>query len=822
MRKIRFTIPFLLVLALSLTAAPPSDAQQNSPVALTIRAGYDGFIKENMWLPVRVIVANEGPDVIGSLEIEVTRYDGGTVRYTRPIELPQQSRKEVFMYAAAEGFLNRVQVNLLQDDEVLADATTRVSQIGDADLLYGVIAGSPSAFQNLGDIDPFNGQGYFAQLDLDDLPPASAAWRSLDVLLFSDTDTGGLSPAQTAALDTWIAAGGRLILAGGPGWQRTLAGLGDLSPVSLTGTATLTDLEALGAYTFSEPPEGPAQITTGDPVQSAEVLLEIEDVPVIIERSVGYGAIDYLAFDPALAPFNGWSGMTGVYRNLLADPSQPPSWTHPQRNWFNAGEAVNAVPGVDLPSIWQMCAFAGAYVFVVGPLNFILLRRMRKQEYAWLTVPGFVILFSAISFLAGFAFRGTRPILHRLGVVQVWEGAERAQVEMVVGLFSPRRATYDVMVSGDALIGPIPETGFSGPAGASIDETTLESGERALVRDMQVDVGAVTSFVVSGQMAAPLFSSELIYEFDDPRTSGETIGGSVKLQGSVTNLTDFTLQDAVLLAPSSVQSLGDLVPGEPVDVTVRLSTGRAAPGVLLGAAQVLPAGAVAGPFTRSGYSGTYDTTIDDILSGSGSSISYYDDRKIYRRFSLLQWLVDPNRGGARGSGLFLVGWVNQAPLDARIVDRPFETEDETLYIVNLVPTTSSESGVIAIPPELMTWELLDPGSGSGDGPYDVYLYDGAYSLRFQPQPELAFGEVQRLVMHLHSYGANELVPLIISLREQQSGDWVELPPMDWGNIEIAAPERFVGNGRIDVRVENKSTTGRVSIERLDFTLEVEQ
>ncbi len=359
-----------------------------------------------MWLPVRVIAANEGPDVIGSLEIEATRYDGGTVRYTRPIELSQQSRKEVFMYATAEGYLNSVQVNLLHDDEVLADATTRVSQVGGADLLYGVIAGSPSAFHNLGDIDPFNGQGHFAQLELDDLPPASAAWRSLDVLLFSDTDTGDLSPAQSEALDTWIAAGGRLIIAGGPGWQRTLAGIGDLSPVSLTGTATLTDLAVLGAYTFSEPPEGPAQITTGDPVHGAEVLLEIDDVPVIIERSVGYGAIDYLAFDP---PLHGWRGMTGVYRNLLADPSQPPSWRQPQRNWFNAGEAVNAVHGVDLPTILQMCAFAGAYVFVVGPLNFILLKRIRKQEYAWLTVPALVILFSAISYLAGSALRWKKP-----------------------------------------------------------------------------------------------------------------------------------------------------------------------------------------------------------------------------------------------------------------------------------------------------------------------------------------------------------------------------------------------------------------------------
>ena len=223
------------------------------------------------------------------------------------------------------------------------------------------------------------------------------------------------------------------------------------------------------------------------------------------------------------------------------------------------------------------------------------------------------------------------------------------------------------------------------------------------------------------------------------------------------------------------------------------------------------------------FSGGYDTAIAVILGASGAAFSYYGDRAVYRRFSLLQWLLGPYDGGARGSGVFLVGWVQQSPLDVAILDRPFETADETLYIVSLRPRTAASGGAISIPPGLMTWELLDPGSGSGDGPYDVYLYEGAYALRFQPQSNFRGGAVPGLTLHLDSYGATGRTPLIVSLRDQQRGTWVTLPGLEWGDTSVQSPQRFVAaDGRIDVRVENPDTAGRVSIERLDFTLTLER
>jgi hypothetical protein len=77
------------------------------------------------------------------------------------------------------------------------------------------------------------------------------------VLILNDVDTTALSGEQRQALETWVAHGGHLIVGGGAGAARTVAGLADpstalrqgsehgLLPVTVGGTRSVDDLRAL-------------------------------------------------------------------------------------------------------------------------------------------------------------------------------------------------------------------------------------------------------------------------------------------------------------------------------------------------------------------------------------------------------------------------------------------------------------------------------------------------------------------------------------------------------------------------------------------------
>ncbi len=810
---LRARVTFTLVLvALLLTQAGGAAQAQGNQVALTVRAGFDGLYKDAMWIPVRVTLTNNGGDLNGTVKISMPRYDGSTADYTRPVELPAGARKEIFMFVLAEGYVTKITVSYVEGKQTLGASSARVTQSSSSDLLYGVLAASPSAFNVLTRIDPLNGQGKVAQLTVDDLPPLTQAWKALDVLIVSDVDTGQLSQKQIEAMKAWLSGGGRLVVAGGPNWQKVAAGLADLLPLVPARTESITSLAPLGAYAQESAPEGSLIAVSGELRPGAVSLVSAgtPPIPLLIEQTYGYGKVDMLAFDPALSPIKGWSGAEGTYRNLLSSSIERPGWSNTYRNWYNAGEAVNSIPGIGLPHVLQVCTFLGGYVLAVGPLNYFILRRFKRRELAWITIPVLVLLFAAITYVASYGLRGTRPTLHRLTVAQVWENSDRAQVESLVGIFSPGRDEYDLRADGDLLLQPFPSDTYYGSVDTSLGGAQIEQSDAAFIRGVRVDVGAIKPFLAQGQVAAPTFKSDLTYS---------VAGAKATLDGTVSNLSDLTLHDAVILAAGGAQKVGDIGPGENADTRIVLSASRAT-WAMQTAAQISPPGVA--PFLSyypGYYNSGYDTTIDDFLGTS----SYYDDRETYRRYSLLTWLFDPYNSGGRGSGTYLVGWADTSPVQVSLVGRKFNVSDLTLYIVRLEPKVVVSRGAISVPPGLMTWEVIDPGSGSGGSPYDSYLSQGYFALRYTPAVALDFESVKSLTLHLTSYGLTGSTGLMIRLLDQSEGRWVELDNPGWGDTAINVPARFVGqDGHIDVQIENPSFQNSVTIETLDLTLVVQR
>ncbi|NOG49686.1 MAG: hypothetical protein HND48_09765 [Chloroflexi bacterium] len=73
-----------------------------------------------------------------------------------------------------------------------------------------------------------------------------------------------------------------------------------------------------------------------------------------------------------------------------------------------------------------MLAFLLAYVVLIGPVNYFILSRIGRREFAWLTVPGLIAVFTIAAWVTGFNLRGTDVTLSRLSVIESWPGAEDA------------------------------------------------------------------------------------------------------------------------------------------------------------------------------------------------------------------------------------------------------------------------------------------------------------------------------------------------------------------------------------------------------------
>jgi hypothetical protein len=294
--KIRFCSVFL-VLTLLLTSAV---ALAQTPITLAVEAGLDGYYKVGQWLPVRVLIENNGPSIDGRVEITLPRAQEGKVVNAYPVSLPTQSRKEITLYLYPETYVASLDVALLDTTgQLITKHSVPLKSVGDSDRLFGIIADQPSAYNVLSELDPPNGVANVAQLTLHALPDRSVALDSLNTLIISNVDTGALTEAQRTALSAWIANGGRLIVTGGPGWQKTGAGLRDLLPLSPANAILLEDLNALKTYAGSATSPGSAVIATGALTPDAQVILKQAETPLLIRRQHGVGEVVFVSFDPA-------------------------------------------------------------------------------------------------------------------------------------------------------------------------------------------------------------------------------------------------------------------------------------------------------------------------------------------------------------------------------------------------------------------------------------------------------------------------------------------------------------------------------------------
>jgi hypothetical protein len=734
---------------------------QAGGLVLQVTAGFDGYCHGSDWCPVYVVVSNEGADVEGELYLAAGGTRVGIVPdvYARRVVLPARSRKAyVFVLPPAEASSrDRPTVQFIAGGTVLAAKEAVVTWLREEDRLYGVASSSPSALNFLSLVAPAGGRAAVAHLDLGTLPPDPLGWDGLDVLVLTDVDTTALSSEQRQALETWVAHGGHLVVGGGAGAARTVAGVADLLPVYVLpgvvgGTRAVEDLGALGEWWGA--PVTPGSYAVAEAVlRDGEALIRQEDergdLILLARRTTGAGKVDFLAFDAGLSPFARWDDNGRLWEFIV----EMGGATVPRitlRNGTSAREAANAVPGLEPPSMFQILAFMLAYTLLIGPVNYLVLRKLDRRELAWLTVPALIVGFTACAYVTGFQVRGGTPIVHQLAAVYVPPGASVGRASEVVGIFSPRRTTYDVWVAGAGAR----EMPGDPPGGPALGEVTrpprfVQEAEGLTVTGLRVDVGDVRPFVVEGYVDVSPVDADL------QLVSGGS--GRLRVEGRLRN-GGVPLKDAVLISGDQVQQLGDLGAGEGVSVG----------------------------FAYDVASGRTDIA-EQIL---GIAI-YWQDPELYRRHQFLQAFFSQDGGPDLGRGIYLVGWAEEAPLPAEVVGRPFSAVETALYVYAL-PVAGLEPGAaVVIPPGLITRAVEETAGGVDVWPGGLHMEpESAVVFRFTTWDGVALRQVDELVLQLEgsSGGApsrrgDTSHPPAVSLWNEASGGWEGLD-VGWGRHTI--------------------------------------
>jgi hypothetical protein len=515
-----------------------------------------------------------------------------------------------------------------------------------------------------------------------DLPDRIEAWSALDRLVWQDVDTNTLTSDQIAALRGWLALGGRLVIVGGTAGPSVLSGFPDAilpyrpsttddvaasSLTSLLGAApaTATDVPALAGSLD----HGRALATSGSHVIAADA-------------AYGSGSVALVGFDPTV----GWiadSKSTGqLWRGLI--PARTSAATSMSDDSQILG-AVQQFPSVALPPIGGLLLLLLGYIVLIGPINYLVLRRLDRREWAWITMPILIALFAVGAYGFGSALRGSDIIVNEVAIVRGAPDATEGSAQVYFGIFSPTRGTYQLALPGGALLSaPIIGDLFGGQVGA----LDVVQGATARVRD-----GSLRTLRAETPVDVPKLHADL-----------KLVDGT--LTGTIRNDSDVILEAPAVVLGGSVVVLADLAPGAHAGVSLKLAS------------------------FANGQS-LSDKIIGQLFfTGSGSETQ----RRSTTRHQIIDQLTyDPTIGmtpSLPDDGPVVLAWGRQSVVDVQVAgQRPANSANILFYI----PVSMSIRGATAFGSDLMRSTVLASDAMiMGKDPSSIYIGQGSATVAYRP------------------------------------------------------------------------------------------
>ncbi len=602
-----------LMLAPSLVRAEESGL----PEIVGVQVGLGGFYRAGTWTPVRVMLRAGGQSVSGRLHLTVPDGDGVPSRVSSPAETPCRMAAGESRTLELQVRFGRVRSRLDVEFQAEKGSVRRTFEAADRPdkdqfpaavenhrKLVVTVASGPVGVEeafNLLRLSPKDQAVVGRMEDASQLPGQWYGYEGIDALVFTTSQTkpyAGLKPdsPQMLALEQWIEMGGKLILCVGREGAEVLRDGGPLArfaPGRLQKMVFLRQTGAWEAYAGSSIPV--PQSTNGRHEIRVPQLMQVKgvvearetDLPLVVRQARGFGQVVFLAADPELAPLNQWPERGLLLGKVLDNPPPTGQEMGENRSLLHYGytdlagqlrSALDQFPTVGLVPFWAVVALIGVYIFLIGPGDYLFLRKIvRNMRWTWLTFPLVVVVFAGGAYWLSYWSKGTEIHLNQLDLVDCDVTTGRIRGTAWASLFSPTTERYDLgfrplLPNGK----PVQEAavltswlGLPGSALGGMDPRTLNptswkeeyefSDRLDAMSGLPIQVWSTKSLTARWTAQTDAAQTDLV-----PQAQ---LGQEDRiLIGTITNTLDFPLADCILAFDRWGYELGTLKPGQSAEL----------------------------------------------------------------------------------------------------------------------------------------------------------------------------------------------------------------------------------------------------------------
>lgn len=451
---------------LTVLCASISLASMGADLKMQMASAFTGFAPNNGELVVAVTIRNNGPDARGVLHASTESFD-----MDYPVDLPRGAVKKLLTYpfsmygsevhyslSTNRGDISGTYRNLLGSNYGAHSVLVVSQDEGDMGFLR---AGAKNATQ-LSD----------CYVRPEEAPDRGIAYNQVCCVVLG-AGAERLPDSAVQALHRYVAAGGSILFLGGASapaltdrrWA-DIAPVAAGSPVTIQRSASYSDVQ--GAFTILDSKPDPNSST------------RIEDGHVMAARRyVGLGKTLFVAFNPFETPFTRWSRRKAFITNLIRpfDFDQTSNFLARFRTASGGGtgtltyygSTAGAPPPVSvyqdnterdpfstqLPPVEKVFWILLCYFVVIIPINFLLLKKLKKGELAWLTAPLISVSFAGAFFAAAKDLYSAKMSTATQGLLIAMPSSEESLFLGRSQIFFPRGGTYDLRMRDLETVGNV-------------------------------------------------------------------------------------------------------------------------------------------------------------------------------------------------------------------------------------------------------------------------------------------------------------------------------------------------------------------------------
>ena len=456
-------------------------AIERPPQITDLQIGFNGHYKVGYWTPVEFTI--QGGDRDHQCRCSVTVPDGdGLPASFEPVDrnklqIPAGQNVTYRTYAKFGRMQGDLVVVCSDDQQQLIHRTFSGSQIP-----AGLPTSSPLVV-HVGDWSEIERSIQATQRrhinvatleTVGSLPDHWWGYEGVDTLIITCGDPekiAALNSVQVDALQKWIQMGGKLIFSVGRHAEQLLGPEGvlrELSPGKFL--RTVDQCQTIELENFTDVSH---QLNVGrDALGRCELDLALiqqpagtielaeregsESRPVLVRQNYGLGQVVFVAIDLNQNPVKHWKGRERLLARLL-------KWTLGSETEQSFSDSIGAVKHTGYDDLsgqlrsaldqfqnimfvpyWVVSVLVVFYLFLIGPLDYFLLRRFAKRmEWTWLTLPLIVTAFCVIPYALAKHLKGKHFQMNQVEIVDIDIDSQFVRGTTWVHAYSPVTSSYD-------------------------------------------------------------------------------------------------------------------------------------------------------------------------------------------------------------------------------------------------------------------------------------------------------------------------------------------------------------------------------------------